>query len=357
MSACSSPTQPTPPPTGAPPAIVCPVGLSAQSADGNPILVTYPDPVVSGGQLPLTVGCGPVSGASYPVGTTSVNCSVTDALRRTSSCTFAVTVIVVPRPRLSVTNFLAFGDSITAGEIPDDVDTPAFVIRPQAVHMELAYPLDLQALLQQRYASQTISVFNDGVQGETTGYGLARLPAEIALHHPDVLLLLEGVNDLDEGFDGQTALDNLRSMIRIARARNARVMVGTLLPQNPSGCSRCRVTAASAALIVPFNNLLKPMALAEGALVVDTYSGLLPDLADWLSPLDGLHPTAAGYQQMAQLFFKQIIASFELPPAVLSPARRDSFATPAAAGRGSPAAAPATRAVPGSAAPSRGRSR
>ena len=223
--------------------------------------------------------------------------------------------------------------------------------------MELAYPLDLQGLLQQRYALQTITVFNDGVQGETTGYGLVRLPTEIATHAPDVLLLLEGVNDLDEGLDEQTALDNLRSMIRIARGRNARVIVGTLLPQNPSGCSRCRVTPATAALIVPFNNQLKSMALSEGALVVDMYSGLLPDLTDWLSPLDGLHPTAAGYRQMAQLFFNQIMTTFELPPAVLSPARRGSSAMPAAAGRGSPAAAPARPAVQGSAAPSRGRSR
>src|ERR1700730_17539280 len=113
---CSSTTAPTPiPPTG-PPTISCPAGKTAQSADGNPVAVTYADPTFTGGQSPFTLACTPVSGATYPVGATMVTCTITDAQRRTSNCTFPVTVVMPPPPRLSVTTFMAFGDSITWGE-------------------------------------------------------------------------------------------------------------------------------------------------------------------------------------------------------------------------------------------------
>ena len=333
--------------------------MTAPSQNGSAIPVVYSDPTVTGGASPLTVACTPVSGATYQLGTTSVSCNVTDAQKRSSSCTFAVTVFQPVAPHLSVTKFVAFGDSITAGEIPDNTDT-SVGFRPFIVQPLLAYPHDLQGLLQQRYyaQTQTISVVNSGVSLETTTQGLARLPGVLAAQSPDVLLLLEGVNDLD-GTDAsqQTALSNLKSMILSARGHSARVIVATLPPQYPSGCSRCRVSTTTASWVQQFNPLLTSMALNTGAQVVDMYGGLSPDLADWISPLDGLHPTAAGYQQMAQLFFAQIKSSFEATPTASSPVRTGSSATPAAAGRGSPSAAPARPAVRGIAAPSRGKSR
>ena len=53
------------------------------------------------------------------------------------------------------------------------------------------------------------------------------------------------------------------------------------------------------------------MALANGALVVDLHSAFAADVPDWIGP-DGLHPTIAGYQEMAQLFFDTIRTSFEI---------------------------------------------
>ena len=60
------------------------------------------------------------------------------------------------------------------------------------------------------------------------------------------------------------------------------------------------------------------MAKSEGALVVDLYAGFLADTPDWISPLDGLHPTPAGYQEMARLFFDTVRAMFEVPSASTS---------------------------------------
>ena len=54
---------------------------------------------------------------------------------------------------------------------------------------------------------------------------------------PEVLLLLEGVNDLNGGeTHGTTEVVNgLRSMVRLARGRGVVVFVGTLLPQRHGG--------------------------------------------------------------------------------------------------------------------------
>jgi lysophospholipase L1-like esterase len=350
-------TNPTNPPT-----ITCPPPVTAHSTNGAPIPVTYTDPVVAGGQPPLTVACLPVSGATYSLGTKTVNCSVADAQQRSQSCSFTVTVDQPVAPKLGVTTFLAFGDSITEGEIPDSTDTPTSFGRfqPFVVHRDLAYPNVLQGLLAQRYYTQatTLTVTNDGLVGETTTNGLQRLTADLPKYKPDVLLLLEGLNDLDgTPAAQQKAIANLQSMIQMAQRRGTRVMISTLLPQNPPGqCGGCRSTTTTAAWIQPFNTALLQMADSAHVAVVDMHASMQADIADWISPLDGEHPTAAGYQEMALVFEQHIQTAFEVS-AASSPSRTGWSATPAAAGQGSRTAAPARPAVRGSAGPSRGKSR
>ena len=55
----------------------------------------------------------PGSGTSFGVGTTAVGCTAVDALSRQSQCSFTVTLTPL---LLSVTKFVAFGDSFTEGE-------------------------------------------------------------------------------------------------------------------------------------------------------------------------------------------------------------------------------------------------
>ena len=66
-------------------------------------------------------------------------------------------------------------------------------------------------------------------------------------------------------------------------------------------------------MIAPFNALLVPVATNAGARVVDLFSDIAGDLRDWISPYDGLHPTEAGYQEMARVWFNSIQNAFELP--------------------------------------------
>jgi lysophospholipase L1-like esterase len=310
---CSTPTLPSTTTVIPSPAITCPVAPApVTTTNGQSAVVTYGTASVTGGTPPISVTCAPPSGSSFNLGSTSAACTATDAVRRTASCSFAITV-VAPPPRLSVANFLAFGDSITAGEIPDCTDTSCSTV----VQPTLAYPADLQTMLLQRYTAQTVAVRNDGNRDETAVGGMARLDGELVVFHPDVLLLLEGVNDLDPNnptSSMQSALNALQSMIQDAHGRSVRVIISTLLPEVPVPGPGNR--AKSASLIQPFNNLLGAMALRQGALLVDMYTDFENgNLSAWISPLDGLHPTAAGYQEMARVFFNKIQTTFELPPA------------------------------------------
>jgi hypothetical protein len=77
-----------------PPAITCPSNLSvAQDKDQCTALVTYQLPNVSdncsGVSIPV---CNPPSGSIFPLGTTTVTCTVSDAATNSSNCSFTVTV-------------------------------------------------------------------------------------------------------------------------------------------------------------------------------------------------------------------------------------------------------------------------
>jgi len=285
----------------------------------QPVTVSYGNSTVTNGTQPVSVTCAPASGAGFPVGSTTVTCKATDAVNRSASCSFAVVVTFVPPPpRLSVTRFVAFGDSITEGAVPDG-SYPARFKAFQLLPPDVAYPGRLATLLRARYTPQVqqIVVFNEGLQGETAVAGAARLPRALATDTPDVLLLLEGVNDLGNGNGSiSTAIAALRAMIVRARGSNVRVLVGTLLPERPGA-----PLAGAANLIVPFNDQLAPMAAAEGATLVDLYDPFLPHVNDWLGP-DGLHPNPDGYAALAQLFVDSIRSQFEIPGTVPSaPAR------------------------------------
>ncbi|MGE0129622.1 MAG: S8 family serine peptidase [Blastocatellales bacterium] len=77
-----------------PPVIVCPPDrdVVAATPGSTTAIVTFPDPVVTDNCPGATVVCVPPSGAAFPLGTTTVNCTATDSGGATASCSFKVTV-------------------------------------------------------------------------------------------------------------------------------------------------------------------------------------------------------------------------------------------------------------------------
>ena len=77
------------------PSVSVPADISTTTTDPGGAVVTYPaasaHDVVDGD---LTPTCAPASGSTFPVGTTTVTCSVTDAHGNTGSASFSVTVSI-----------------------------------------------------------------------------------------------------------------------------------------------------------------------------------------------------------------------------------------------------------------------
>ena len=299
---CGSPTAPTPPPPDpAAPTLAWPAPQTAQSLGGATV-VSYPSPVASDGKPPLSpVTCTPASGSAFAIGVTTVSCTVTDALQRSASCTFSVTV-APPVPRLSATRFVAFGNSITAGKFSDGSISSS------------PYPLQLQSALRSRYTDQTATVVNSGVAGETAVEGLRRLPSVLAAETPEVVLLLEGVNDLATGNPSavQPMIDALRLMIRQARGRGAMVLLATLLPER-AGPGTPSARNGALPLLDPANDQIRLLARVEGAVLVDLFQGLGGTPDPWIGS-DNLHPNDTGYQKIADLWFEAIRLQFETSP-------------------------------------------
>jgi lysophospholipase L1-like esterase len=323
VGACDSTTSPTPPPpTEDPPTITCPAPQTIQLTTGTSIAVPFPNPTTANGKPPVTSSCSPQSGSVFNIGATTVSCTATDALQRRASCSFAVTVTAAPVPKLTVTRFVSFGDSITAGENgvdggpdtsglcqPKITTTSGFrqrVILPDAQ----TYPGQLQAQLSSRYTTQSPTVLNRGCPGE---YAVetntrARFDAIVSTHQYDVVLIMEGSNDLFEPIRSDpvgAAAAALRSLVGDAKATGVRPLLATIPPMNPAGRR-----GAGAMLVPSLNDRIYQVGAAENVAIVDVYAAFNGNLT--LLGDDGLHPTAAGYTVIANAFADTIKSTLEL---------------------------------------------
>jgi lysophospholipase L1-like esterase len=335
LSTCGGTTTtptPPPPPTEDPPTITCPAPQTIQLTGTAITVNTTYTPTVVNGKAPVTVTCTPASGAAFGLGVSTVTCTATDALQRSSPCSFVITV--TDRPKLSLTQFVAFGDSITAGE--DGVDggpdtsglcvpkvTSTSSLQPRVIlPAAQTYPGQLQTKLVDRYPTQSPSVLNRGCPGESVAplTTRARFDAIVSTRLYDVVLIMEGSNDIDViknsdpvGF----AAAALRSLVGDAKAVGAKPLLATIPPMNPAARR-----GSGASLVVPLNDRIQQVGAAENVPIVDVYAAFNGNLA--LLGDDGLHPNANGYAVIASAFFDVIKSTFEVKPVapVLSFRRR-----------------------------------
>jgi lysophospholipase L1-like esterase len=322
LSACSSPTKPTqvvtpPPAIPDPPKITCPASTTAQSVDGGLTPVTFTAPTVVNGQAPVATTCTPSAGSPFSVGQKTVTCAATDALQRTDSCSFLVTVLTPPK--LSTTSFLAFGDSITYGEDGQNSIAPSVALMSSRFHpsvqlpLSQQYPQELKQSLADRYKTQNPAVTNAGERGEAAGDPgtLVRFMTLTASRQYSVALIMEGSNDIFYGDASRepAAYDGLRAMIRYARANGIRPYLATIPPTNPTSCDPVCRGRDPFGLVSGFNDGVRALAKSEGAELVDVYQAFGGDLS--LIGPDGLHPAPDGYKRIADTFFTAIRQTLE----------------------------------------------
>src|SRR5206468_9717651 len=93
--------------------ITCPANITTPATSASGAVVNYPPPTASDNCPGVTTASNPPSGSTFPIGTTTVTSTATDAKGNTASCTFTVTVVAAdvsvsatasPNPALAGTN-------------------------------------------------------------------------------------------------------------------------------------------------------------------------------------------------------------------------------------------------------------
>ena len=133
------------------------------------------------------------------------------------------------------------------------------------------------ALLGQKAAQQSPpwTVVNSSVSGETTSGGLARLPALLTHHQPQIVLLELGANDGLRGLDPAAMQANLAAMIELSQAAGAQVLlIGIQLPPNFGQLYNAEFERVFKALAETYQlplipSLLKPVELEREAFQPD----------------------------------------------------------------------------------------
>jgi len=148
------------------------------------------------------------------------------------------------------------------------------------------------ALLEQRLASEKIParVVNASVSGDTSSGGRSRLPALLAKHKPDVVVIELGGNDALRGLPLAMTEDNLSQMTQAAQQAGAKVLlVGMQVPPNYGTDYTRRFAAVFAKVAAQYRTALVPF-LLEG--VADA-----PE-ARVLFQADGIHPRAEAHPRI-----------------------------------------------------------
>jgi len=204
----------------------------------------------------------------------------------------AATAQVTPR------TYIAFGDSITFGT-GDQANLGG-------------YPGRLQTLLIARGVNA--QVVNAGLPGETTVDGLTRINT-VLNRGGDVLLLMEGTNDINEHVSLETTIFDLNQMATRAEARGMQAVHATI-PPRLSSANYDGTNHFTESLAVQ----IRELAFRHDRRLADPFEvffHLTPNFESlYVGGSDKLHPNAAGYDLMARVFADVLTNVDSVPPVV-----------------------------------------
>ena len=151
-------------------------------------------------------------------------------------------------------------------------------------------------------------VLNHGVNGERTDEIATRFDRDVLAHHPAIVVIIAGVNDVYQGLGADRVIAQLDAMYDRARAAGLAVVAGTIVPYNTA-------TPDQNARMHAINAWIREApASRPGLWFADTRSAAAdPADPDRLagSP-DGLHPDIEGYRRMAEALSPVIAAALRI---------------------------------------------
>jgi len=191
-------------------------------------------------------------------------------------------------PALDENQYTGFGDSITYAE-------------------NMGYIPRLEPLLIANYGLAI--VWNEGVGGEITAEGLARIEAATSAHSSRYLMLMEGTNDvifLDISM--LTAAFNLETMAETCLGKGVFPLIATIIPRNDWMGAIPLIQDR----ITELNTRIRALAAANKIPLVDQFNVFFNYPASdggWTSLLlpDGVHPNPKGFELMARAWYADIV--------------------------------------------------
>jgi acyl-CoA thioesterase-1 len=150
--------------------------------------------------------------------------------------------------------------------------------------------LEARLAREERAGKVVVKVVNASISGDTTSGGRSRLPALLALHKPQTVVIELGGNDALRGLPLPTTQANLAAMASAAKAAGAKVLiVGMAVPPNYG-----RQYGED------FTRLFGTVARAQQAALVPFLLAGVADVpnADALFQPDRIHPKAEAHPRM-----------------------------------------------------------
>lgn len=206
--------------------------------------------------------------------------------------------ITLPRGSNRANVYLGFGDSITNGE-PHIGDGTG-------------YRTKLETLLRAHFGSGEVA--NRGRDATYSQDGAELIGRDLGNIQPAFVLIHYGVNDWNDlrcrGLDAcAMTISNLRSIVQQINRSRSHAFLATILPSNTDYDGRA--PASRNEWVAAQNVALKLVAEEEGAVLVDLNGAFMKSgrpLSALLS--DHVHPTAIGYDIMAQTWFDAITKAY-----------------------------------------------
>lgn len=218
----------------------------------------------------------------------------------------SLALLLAASPAGAQTVYLAFGDSITNPQgAYDDPSRPC----PE----ECGYPGRLEDMLQA--AGVQAEVINRGLGGEDTTEGIERIDEVLASVDADVMLLMEGTNDISKGISPETTRFNLNQMAQKAAARGATTVHATVIPRIPDA----NLGDGDNVMTQRLNWEIRALAYDRGRDLADPFEVFrsIPNVfAEYYSPGGDAvgHPNAAGFELLAEIFFDVVTGVDGVPP-------------------------------------------
>lgn len=175
---------------------------------------------------------------------------------------------------------VAMGDSLTAG---------------LGVDLEAAYPALLERQLLEK--GHSVRVINAGISGETSSGALSRTEWVLSMN-PDVVILETGANDGLRGIDPSLTSSNLDAIIRRFKEEGTVVILAGMKMVPNLGRHYTRA----------FGQVYPQLAKKHDVALIPFFLQPVAAKARF-NQSDGIHPNAAGYEQIVEYILPYILAA------------------------------------------------